>query len=49
MLCSDLNGKEIKKREDISKHIADSLCCTAEIQQKSPYSNKNKKQNKKKN
>ena len=22
MLCSDLNGKEIKKREDISKHIA---------------------------
>lgn len=30
MLCGDLNGKEIKKREDISKHIADSLCYTAD-------------------
>ena len=32
VLCSDLNGKEIKKRGDKSKHIADSLCYTAETQ-----------------
>ena len=30
MLCSDLNGKEIQKRGDISICIADSLCCTVE-------------------
>ena len=26
VLCADLNGKEIKKRGDICKCIADSLC-----------------------
>ena len=26
----DLDGKEIQKRRDIGRHIADSLCCTAE-------------------
>ena len=31
MLCADLNGKEILKVGDICTHIADSLCCTAEI------------------
>ena len=30
MLCGDLNGKEIRKRGDICKHIGDSLRCTAE-------------------
>ena len=30
MLCGDLNGKEIHKRGDICKHIADSLCYAAE-------------------
>ena len=29
MLCGDLNGKEIQKREDICKNIADSPCCAA--------------------
>ena len=29
VLCSNLNGKEIQKREDICIHIADALCCTA--------------------
>ena len=28
MLCGDLNGKEIQKREDMFIHAADSLCCT---------------------
>ena len=28
--CSDLKEEEIQKRGDICKHIADSLCCTAE-------------------
>ena len=31
MLCGDLDGKEIQKRGDICIQIADSLCCTAEI------------------
>ena len=31
MLCGDLNGKEIQKRVDMCIRIADSLCCTAEI------------------
>ena len=30
VFCADLNGKEIPKRGDICKHIADSLCYTAE-------------------
>ena len=30
MLYGDLNGKEIQKRGDICKQIADSLCYTAE-------------------
>ena len=30
MLCDGLNGKEIRKREHIGKHIASSFCCTAE-------------------
>ena len=30
MFCGDLNGKEIQKKGDIFKHIADSLCCTEE-------------------
>ena len=30
MLYGDLNRKEIQKGGDICKHIADSLCCTAE-------------------
>ena len=30
VLCDDLNGKEIQKREDICIYIADSLCCIAE-------------------
>ena len=31
VLCGNLNGKEIQKRGDICMHIADSLCCTVEI------------------
>ena len=30
VLCGDLNGKEIQRREDICICIADSLCCIAE-------------------
>ena len=30
MLCGDLKGMEIQKREDPCMHVADSLCCTAE-------------------
>ena len=30
VLCGDVNGKEIQKKRGICKHIADSLCCTAE-------------------
>ena len=30
VLCGDLNGKEIQKREDICICIADSLCSTVE-------------------
>ena len=30
VLCGDLNGKEIQRRDDICICIADSLCCTAE-------------------
>ena len=30
VLCGDLNGKEIQKRGDICRYIADSLCCTIE-------------------
>ena len=29
VLCGGLNGKELPKREDICKHIADSVCGTA--------------------
>ena len=29
-ICGDQNGKEIQKRGDICRHVADSLCCTAE-------------------
>jgi len=31
VLCGDLKGKEIQKRVDICIRVADSLCCTAEI------------------
>ena len=31
MLCGDLNGKEIQKRENMCIHIADSLYCTAKM------------------
>ena len=31
LLCGDLNKKEIQKRGDICIPIANSLCCTAEI------------------
>ena len=31
VLHGDLNGKEILKRGDMCIHVADSLCCTAEI------------------
>ena len=27
VLCGNLNGKEIQKREDVCIHIADALCC----------------------
>ena len=30
VLCTDLDGREIQKRGDLCKHIADSLCGTAE-------------------
>ena len=30
MLCGDINGKEIQKRGDTCKYIADLLCCTGE-------------------
>ena len=30
MLCGDLNGKEIKKREDMAIRRADSLCSSVE-------------------
>ena len=36
VLCSDLNGKEIQKRGDICIGIADSLCCTVEINSVKP-------------
>ena len=32
MLCGDLKWKEIQKRGDICKYIADSLCCMAQTQ-----------------
>ena len=31
VLCGDLKGKEVPKRGDICVRIADSLCCTIEI------------------
>ena len=31
VIYSDLNGKEIQKRQDICIHLADSLCCTVKI------------------
>ena len=31
VLCGDVNEKEIQKGGDICTHVADSLCCTAEI------------------
>ena len=34
MLCGDLNGKEIQKREDMCMCIADLPCCTAEMNTK---------------
>ena len=33
MFCGDLNGKEIQGRGDICIHMADLLCCTAELTQ----------------
>ena len=32
MLFGDLNGKEIQKRGDMCTCMADSLCCTVEVQ-----------------
>ena len=51
MLCGDLNGNKTQERGDICKHIANSLCFTAETKPnivKQLYANKNYLKKKKK-
>ena len=31
MYCGDLNGKDVQKGRDVCLHMADSFCCTVEI------------------
>ena len=52
MLCGDLNGNKTQERGDICKHIANSLCFTAETKPNivnQLYANKNYLKKKKEN